>query len=116
MPDEPEAPLSATSVDGLHFTLDVPVERLALRVGGYIVVDAGSGERLAYTTGVTLAPGDRRLARVDGRMLDGRGEPFGNAAARPAAPDDVRGWLDGARPARAALEVGSLTYAEGVPL
>src|SRR6187551_1323610 len=116
MPEERETALSATSVDGLHFTLDVPVERLALGVGGYVVVGDGGSERLAYTTEVALDPSDRRLARVEGRMLDGRGEPFGDAAARPAGPDDVRQWLEAARPARAALEVGSLTYADGVPL
>ena len=33
MPERPETALSATSVDGLHFTLAVPVERRALRVG-----------------------------------------------------------------------------------
>src|SRR6187551_1237912 len=116
MPEERETALSATSVDGLHFTLDVPVERLALGVGSYVVVGDGGSERLAYTTEVALDPSDRRLARVEGRMLDGRGEPFGDAAARPAGPDDVRQWLEAARPARAPLEVGSLTYADGVPL
>ena len=116
MPVERETALSATSVDGLHFTLDVPVERLALGVGSYVVVGDGGSERLAYTTEVALDPSDRRLARVEGRMLDGRGEPFGHAAARPAGPDDVRQWVEAARPARAALEVGSLTYADGVPL
>jgi len=65
---------------------------------------------------VALDPADRRLARVEGRMLDGRGDPFGDAAARPATPADVRQWLDTARPPRAALHVGALTYAEGVPL
>jgi DNA helicase HerA-like ATPase len=116
MPDRAETTLSATSVDGLHFTLAVPVERLSLRVGDYVVVDAGGGERLAHATDVALDPSDRRHAHVEGRLLDGRGEPFGDAAARRAAPDDVRRWLDAARPPRAALEVGSLTYAAGVPL
>ena len=54
MPEERETALSATSVDGLHFTLDVPVERLALGVGGYVVVGDGGSERLAYTTEVAL--------------------------------------------------------------
>jgi DNA helicase HerA-like ATPase len=116
MAHERAAGPSATSVDGLHFTLETPVERLELRVGGYVVVDAGTGERLAYATDATLDPADRRLARVEGRMLDGRGAPFGTAAARPAAPDEVRRWLDAVRPARAMLEVGSLSYADGVPL
>lgn len=113
---EDEEELRATSVDGLHCTLEVPVERLALRVGGYVAVEVDGRARLAYTTDVALDPADRRLARVEGRMLDGRGQPFGNGAARTAGPDDVRRWLDAGRPPRAALDVGFLTYAEGVPL
>ena len=110
-----ETALSATSVDGLHFTLDVPVERLALGVGGYVVVGDGGSERLAYTTEVALDPSDRRLARVEGRMLDGRGGP--SATPPPVRPARTTSPMaEAARPARAALEVGSLTYADGVPL
>ncbi|HEX2291957.1 MAG TPA: ATP-binding protein, partial [Gaiellaceae bacterium] len=104
------------SLDGRHFECEVPVSRLDLRVGGYVVVDDGrSGERLGYVTSVS--PGDdRRMARVEGRVLEGRDEPFGEAPTRPATAEEVARWLDGARPHRAVLEVGSLTYAEGVPL
>jgi len=116
MPKAPVTELCATSVDGLHFTLGVPVERLALRVGRYVVVTSGSGERLAYATEVALDAGDRTLARVEGRMLDGRGEPFGGAPTRPATAAEIARWLDEARPSRAMLDVGVLTYADGVPL
>ena len=112
-----ETALRATSVDGRIFVVDVPVARLGLRVGGYVVVDDGrSGERLGYVTDIALADGDRRTAVVDGRMLEGHGEPFGGAAVRVATPAEVAHWLEGARPARASLDVGTLTFADGVPL
>jgi DNA helicase HerA-like ATPase len=88
-----------------------------LRVGGYVVVDDGrSGERLGYVTDIALAREGRRTAVVDGRMLEGRGEPFGDAAVRVAVPAEVADWLDGVRPPRASLDVGTLTFADGVPL
>ena len=112
-----ETALRGTSVDGRVFVVEVPVERLELRVGGYVVVDDGrSGERLGYVTDIALAEGDRRTAVVDGRMLEGHGEPFGGAAVRVAAPGEVAHWLEGARPPRASLDVGTLTFADGVPL
>jgi DNA helicase HerA-like ATPase len=106
----------ATSVDGRHFVLEVPVESLDVRVGSYVVIDAGGSGTLAYATSVTLDPADRRLAAIEGRILAGGGEPFGRAPARAATAAEVAAWLDDTRPPRAALGVGSLTYAEGVPL
>jgi DNA helicase HerA-like ATPase len=112
-----ETTLRGTSVDGRAFVVEVPVEHLELRVGGYVAVDDGrSGERLGYVTDIALADGDRRTAVVDGRMLEGPADPFGDAALRVATPAEVAHWLDGARPARASLEVGTLTFADGVPL
>ena len=112
-----ETTLRGTSVDGRAFVVEVPVEHLELRVGGYVAVDDGrSGERLGYVTDIALADGDRRTAVVDGRILEGPAEPFGGAALRVATPAEVAHWLDGARPARASLEVGTLTFADGVPL
>ena len=105
-----------TSLDGRRFECDVPLIGLELRVGGYVLIkDERSGERLGYVTSVT-ATTDRRSARVEGRMLEGPGEPFGEAWTRAAQAAEVARWLDGARPARAALSVGSLMLAEGVPL
>jgi DNA helicase HerA-like ATPase len=107
----------ATSIDGRHFAYEVPVERLELRVGGFVVIDEGpSGGRLGYVTSVAAAAHDGRIARVDGRMLEGAAEPFGEVATRVAAPGEVARWLDGAKPARAVLDVGTLSFAEGVPL
>jgi len=106
----------ATSVDGRHFVLSVPVESLDVRVGSYVVIDGGDPVRLGYATSVALDPADRRLASIEGRLLAGGGSPFAQAAARAAAADEVAAWLDEARPPRAALDVGALVYAEGVPL
>ena len=106
----------ATSVDGRHFVLTAPVDALDVRVGSYLVIDHEGTGVLGYATSVALDPSDRRLAAIEGRVLTEASEPFAQAAARAATPDDVVRWLDAVRPSRAALEVGSLTYADGVPL
>jgi DNA helicase HerA-like ATPase len=107
---------TATSVDGRHYLYDVAVDRLDVRVGAYVVTrnDAREG-RLGYVTSVALAANDPRMARVEGRLLEGH-EPFGESPIRLASADEVARWLDAARPATVALEVGSLTFANGVPL
>jgi uncharacterized protein len=120
----------ATSVDGRHFVFDVPVDRLDTRIGGYVLVENGRRERrLGYVTSVTLAAPDRapvlgtravdaarRVARLEGRLLEGQDEPFGDAPIRVATADEVARWLAAVKPARATLEVGSLALAEGVLL
>lgn len=117
MSQERDADPLATSVDGRHFAYEVPVDRLELRVGGFVVIDDGrSGGRLGYVTSVAPATDDRRTAQVDGRVLEGPDEPFGAAATRAAAAGEVARWLDGARPARAVLDVGTLMFADGAPL
>ena len=103
----------AVSVDGRRFTYDVTVDRLDVRVGGYVVIER-SAAQLGQVTSVSLVAA--RTARVEGVLLEGSGEPFGEAATRVAAPEEVARWLDAARPPRAELEVGSLTFAPGVPL
>ena len=116
MPPRPEKPL-ATSVDGRHFVYEVPVAELDLRVGGYVVIDDGrSGGRLGYVTSAALADGDRRHARVEGRVLEGPVAPFGDVPTRDATSDEVARWLEAVRPRRAMLGVGTLALAEGVPL
>ncbi len=120
MADEHELP-AATSIDGRHFLYETPADRLDVRVGAYVVLgdDGAAPGRLAYVTSVALAeraPGERRhRARVEGRLLEGD-EPFGDVPVRVAEPGEVAAWLDAARPRRASLGVGSLTFAEGVPL
>jgi uncharacterized protein len=119
----------ATSVDGRHFAYDIPVDLLDTRIGGYVVVENGRRERrLGYVTSVTLPaperaqvgirPEDalRRVARLEGRLLEGQDEPFGEAPIRVATADEVARWLAAVKPARATLEVGFLPLADGVPL
>jgi DNA helicase HerA-like ATPase len=106
----------ATSVDGRHFVLTVPVDALDVRVGSYVVIEDGDSTGLGYATTVALDTSDRRLAAIEGRMLSGAPKPFAHAVTRAATPDDVLRWLGEVRSSRAALEVGSLTYADGVPL
>jgi DNA helicase HerA-like ATPase len=106
----------ATSVDGRHFVLAVPVDALDVRVGSYVVIEDGESTRLGYATAVALDPSDGRRAAIEGRVLSDRSAPFAQAVTRAATPAEVVGWLDDVRPSRAALEVGSLTYADGVPL
>ncbi len=117
MPPESEHERRATSVDGRAFLLRVPIDGLDLRVGSYVVIADGAPDtRLGYATSVDFDPADGRLARIEGRVLSGPAEPFAGAITRTATPAEVARWLDVARPPRALLEVGSLTYAEGVPL
>ncbi len=104
---------AATSLDGRGFTLDVPVSALDLRVGDYVV----AGDRgLGQITAVELDPADRRLARVDGRMLAAAGDPFGDVPVKRARPEEVAAWLEEHRSRRASLQVGALQFADEVPL
>jgi uncharacterized protein len=117
MPSDSQDGSLATSVDGRHFAYELPVSRLDLHVGGYVVIEAArSGQRLGYVTSVEPATDDRRSAHVEGRVLEDAGEPFAEARVRVADAAEVAGWLDAVRPARAELDVGALTFAEGVPL
>ena len=56
-----------------------------------------------------------RYAQGEGVVLEGDGAPFHDAAARPAQPAEVEAWLERTRPPRAALAVGELVLASGVP-
>jgi DNA helicase HerA-like ATPase len=105
--------VTATSLDGRRLTLDVPVAELDLRVGAYVVVgDRGLGQ----VTGVALDEADRRLVRVEGRMLAAVDEPFGPAPVRRASATEVSDWLAEHRSGRATLSVGQLQFAGEVPL
>jgi DNA helicase HerA-like ATPase len=48
-------------------------------------------------------------------ILDGDGQTFHDALARPATPDEVDAWFVGVRPRRSALGIGDLLLAPGVP-
>ncbi len=115
----------ATSVDGHRFGFQTTLHGLELEAGGYVVLEGGGSTRLGQVLSLELetqdgaAPGlppvRLRAGRGDGVVLEGDGRPFHDVLVRVAAPDEVAGWLERVRPARAALEVGELALAPGVP-
>jgi uncharacterized protein len=119
----------ATSVDGRAFELQASLHGLSLRRGAYVVLEHADGRRLGQITDLGRHSADVELPGVggststvriraavgDGLLLD-QGEPFHDATVRPALPDEVRDWLDGARRRdRASLVLGELLMAPGVP-
>jgi DNA helicase HerA-like ATPase len=124
----------ATSVDGRRFTYQASLHGLALQAGSYVALEQGSERRLGQI--VTLGVGEKnaleltaddnselahraqvvvRGAEGEGRVLDGDGASFHDAAVRPATPDEVREHLKETAPPRARLEIGELLLAPGVP-
>jgi uncharacterized protein len=128
------APL-ATSVGGRRFTFQASLHDLAFQAGGYVVLENEGGEPrlgqvitleaasregpdLAVTLGDDRSVNSRvvlRYAVGEGVLLEGDGEAFHDALARPARPSEVEAWLERTRPRRATLEVGELVLAPGVP-
>jgi DNA helicase HerA-like ATPase len=126
----------ATSVDGRAFTFQAGVNGLALRLGGYAMLE-GDGERsLAQVRSLGLVDADVgevgfgggsdddidirarmpiRLARGDGVLLDRGVAPFHDRLARPATAAEVRAWLETAAPRHARLAVGNLSLVDDVP-
>jgi DNA helicase HerA-like ATPase len=133
-----EAVLSvATSIDGRHFVCQASAHGLALRTGGYVAIEIDGDVRLGQilelelfeVEGPELAssvlddPGTSvsasvrvRAVRGSGVVLDGDGAPFHDGLMRPATVDEVRTWLERVQPPRAALAIGELRLAAGVPL
>ena len=120
----------ATSVDGMSFEFQTSLHGLAVRPGGYVVLEGAGAARLGQVTdlaahsltaateglegagaGVLIS-----LARGHGIVLDGDGQPFHAATVRPARPDEVSAWLERVRPRHARLTIGELLLAPGVPL
>ena len=115
----------ATSVDGRRFTFQTTLHGLELEAGGYVTIEGGGSPRLGQLVSLELHSDEAmgpglpqvriRAARGEGVVLDGDGRPFHDATVRPASPDAVGAWLGRVRPGRAALEVGELALADGVP-
>ena len=115
----------ATSVDGRRFSFQTARHGLELEAGGYVMLEGDGASRLGQTlslelrtqpmTGPGLPEVAIRAGVGEGVVLDGDGRPFHDAATRPATPEEVAAWLERTRPSRAALEVGELALAEGVP-
>jgi DNA helicase HerA-like ATPase len=122
----------ATSVDGRRFSFQSSLHGLELQVGAYVVLGEGRlGQVLSLELAVrdgtdldlppdgTSAFGLRtevpiRHARGAGTVLEGDGAAFHDVLVRPAAPEEVRSWLQRTRPPRAQLPIGELATAPGV--
>ena len=118
----------ATSVDGLRFGFQAPLDPLMLRVGGYVVLESTGAPRLGQVLSLRAEHADAgeiglhgasthmliRLAQGEGVVLDGPPEPFHDAVVRPAEPEEVRAWLHASAPRRAVLPAGQLTRADGL--
>jgi uncharacterized protein len=124
----------ATSLDGRRFTFQSSLHGLALRLGGYVVVEQDGRQRLgqvleleaAQAAGAELdLPGDDvevglhagvtiRFARGAGALLEGDEAPFHDATVRPATPAEVETWTQRARRPSAVLEIGELALSPGV--
>jgi DNA helicase HerA-like ATPase len=118
----------ATSVDGRTFELQASLHDLALRRGGYVVLETERGSWLGQITelssrsvradipsiGSSTSTVLVRLAVGEGLLLDG-GVPVHDARVRPARPEEVDRWFARSRPDRAQLTVGELLLAPGVP-
>jgi uncharacterized protein len=122
----------ATSVDGRRFSFQASLHDLELQVGAYVVLGEGRlGQVLALEqavregTGLDLPPEDAsgfglstqvpiRHARGVGTVLEGDGAAFHDVLVRPAAAEEVRGWLERTQPQRARLTIGELATAPGV--
>jgi DNA helicase HerA-like ATPase len=125
----------ATSLDGRRFEFQASLHGLALRLGGYVVVEHDGGRQLGQVLelepaqasgaeldlagdgddGVALRAGVTvRFARGSGALLEGDETPFHDATARPATPEEVRAWARRSRRGTASLDIGELALAPGV--
>ena len=108
---EPTLRATASSLDGLRFTFQCPIEGLELRPGGYVSV----GGRLGQVHGLepaNVADGSRRFALVegDGALLEDTARPFHQVAIEPAGGVEVAAWLERTRPRRASLDGRRFTF------
>jgi DNA helicase HerA-like ATPase len=133
---EEEIPALATSVDGRRFSFQTSLYGLALEPGSYVVLEDGPDRRLGQVITLELARSRReevggdygaeasaagaqvvvRYAAGEGRLLVDGAAPFHDVALRPATSAEV-GEQVGTFPSRhAAITLGELVLAPGVPL
>jgi DNA helicase HerA-like ATPase len=126
----------ATSVDGRRFSFQASLHGLELEPGSYVVLENGGEGRLGQVVTVELA----RSAGPDivpdagaetsslrmqvvvrhavgvGRLLDGPHAPVHDATVRPARAEEVEEHVGAFPSRRAAIGIGDLVLARGVPL
>src|SRR5689334_20021278 len=100
--------MTASSVDGRHFTFASPIEGLELRPGGYALC----GDHLGQVHRVEAA--EEGQARGSGVLLGDGAAPFHDLPIEAAGQERVAGWLETVRPKRAALDVGELVLQPGL--
>jgi DNA helicase HerA-like ATPase len=115
----------ATSVDGRRFRFQTTLHGLELEAGGYVAIQGDGSTRLGQVLSLELHSADAtgpglpqvsiRAAQGEGVVLESDERPFHDAAVRPATPEEVGAWFERIRPGRAALDVGELALAPGVP-
>jgi DNA helicase HerA-like ATPase len=119
----------ATSVDGRTFEFQSSLHGLTLQTGGYVVLDDGRQSRFGQVLDLTATTERASVANVPGlssevviRLAYGRGivlsadtGPFHQAHVRPASGEEATAWFAEQRPARAALEIGTMLLAPDVP-
>ena len=116
MQTDPETAV-ATSLDGRRFGFEAPLSGHVFEPGGYVAI---GGERRRARAGARVrrsrAATGRGWPRARARSSTAAGEAFTDAPVVPAPPERVAAWLERVRPPRAALAVGELALAPGVPL
>ena len=124
----------ASSLDGREFSFQASLHGLALRLGGYVVLESDGAGRLGQITELELTrhdgaaidlPGEAggpdvragvtlRLATGRGVIVEGEERAFHDAAIRPATPAEVEEWAVRASQSTVPVEIGELTLAPGV--
>ena len=121
----------ATSVDGQRFEFQASLTSLDLRIGGYVVLETGAGDRFGQITSLEVTRteagevgwgGDTSMtsrivirgAQGEGTLLDRSPESFHDARVRPATVEEVRAWSEATTPRRAVLRAGELLLAPSV--
>lgn len=126
----------ASSVDGHRFSFQAGVNGLALRLGGYAMIEGDGAATLAQVRSLQLAEVDLgevglgakqaddfdvsarlpiRIARGEGVLLERGVAPFHEHLARPATSAEVGAWLQATAPRRARLAVGNLSLVDDAP-
>jgi uncharacterized protein len=129
-------PLS-TSVDGRRFSFQAGVNGLALRLGGYTMLEGDGEAALGQVHSLALTEVDLgeighaaersddvdlrtrlriRIARGEGVLLDRGAAPFHDRLARPATSGEMRAWFAATAPRRAQLAVGDLSLVDDAPV
>ena len=124
----------AGSLDGRRFEFQAPIHDLRVALGGYVRIGTGEERRLGQITSLRLElqdgpafdlpmGGGGQIARTEVHFRAARGEgvllgssgPFTDAPMEPAPADEVAARLAAGRFRGAALGIGELRLAEGVP-